>query len=531
MIQNRFLLTFLLCLCCLVSHGAQSVTNVSTGSGANTGTGIPLRTAFGILNTNDVFLAATKANNTNAALWGNTTNVNGDVIMSASDDGTGSGHKISWYSLGHEGFGTALGGLWFNWAHPYELQMDSVRSFSLNLGGDGQQNGVGQLGTSGETHEIFCLQYDKIPTGVAPLGYSKFLSWVTRYYNGGQLDRHPGFRSEALDNNGNVELAFYSSFKEFSQAVDDPFSRKIGGFGTNNFHYQNFICTNAVLIGSGAGGGIGSGPQLTAGGVGLDVSCGSYPCATFGADLSGTTRTLNGNKYALIGFAPKDNGSPTVGFNYSTAGGFYTAGNWLAIGGGTGALPALQSVEVYTAASQGSTANGTPNLSINSTTINLNDLVYANSNLYVSGSQCVGTNSIDPTNTFQLAVPLGVPGQNRNRFCIHTNGTVYASGSAIVAGSVTIGGGTAIQAVYYGTGTLDFGSTSAQTSADLTITVTGAAAGDPVTLAVPTAAVLANCDYTAWVSGANTVTVRLNNYSSSAKDPASGTFGATVFHH
>ncbi|NDC42689.1 MAG: hypothetical protein EBZ77_14275 [Chitinophagia bacterium] len=79
-----------------------------------------------------------------------------------------------------------------------------------------------------------------------------------------------------------------------------------------------------------------------------------------------------------------------------------------------------------------------------------------------------------------------------------------------------------------GSATLDFGSTAAQTSSDLTITVTGAADGDVVSLGVPNASVNANTDYTAWVSSANTVTVRFNNYSSAAVDPASGTFKVFV---
>jgi hypothetical protein len=80
-----------------------------------------------------------------------------------------------------------------------------------------------------------------------------------------------------------------------------------------------------------------------------------------------------------------------------------------------------------------------------------------------------------------------------------------------------------------GSATLDFGSTSAQSSSDLTITVTGAADGDVVSLGVPNASVNANTNYTAWVSAANTVTVRFNNYSSGAVDPASGTFKVKVF--
>lgn len=79
-----------------------------------------------------------------------------------------------------------------------------------------------------------------------------------------------------------------------------------------------------------------------------------------------------------------------------------------------------------------------------------------------------------------------------------------------------------------GSATLNFPSTTTLLSADLTISVTGAADGDVVSLGVPNAAVNANTCYTAWVSAANTVTVRFNNYSSGTVDPASATFKVFV---
>jgi hypothetical protein len=79
------------------------------------------------------------------------------------------------------------------------------------------------------------------------------------------------------------------------------------------------------------------------------------------------------------------------------------------------------------------------------------------------------------------------------------------------------------------TATLNFPVTATRNSSDLTFTVTGAATGDAVTLGVPNAAVLANSCYTAWVSGANTVTVRFNNYDNADKDPASAVFKVMVF--
>lgn len=78
------------------------------------------------------------------------------------------------------------------------------------------------------------------------------------------------------------------------------------------------------------------------------------------------------------------------------------------------------------------------------------------------------------------------------------------------------------------TGTIDFTSTAAQTSQTANISVTGAAVGDPVQVGTP-ASPNANSCITAYVSAANTVTVKFNNYSSGAIDPASGSYKVTVF--
>lgn len=75
---------------------------------------------------------------------------------------------------------------------------------------------------------------------------------------------------------------------------------------------------------------------------------------------------------------------------------------------------------------------------------------------------------------------------------------------------------------------LNFPNTDTQLFSDMTITVTGAIVGEEVLLGVDNAAVMPNTCYTAWVSAANTVTIRFNNYSVLASDPASGTFKVTV---
>jgi len=76
---------------------------------------------------------------------------------------------------------------------------------------------------------------------------------------------------------------------------------------------------------------------------------------------------------------------------------------------------------------------------------------------------------------------------------------------------------------------LNFPSTAGNSNSDLTITITGAADGDIVMLGVPNSAVFANSCYTAWVSAANTVTVRFNNYDPiTARDPGAATFKVSV---
>ncbi|MGV3768140.1 MAG: hypothetical protein ACO1NW_18555 [Chitinophagaceae bacterium] len=78
------------------------------------------------------------------------------------------------------------------------------------------------------------------------------------------------------------------------------------------------------------------------------------------------------------------------------------------------------------------------------------------------------------------------------------------------------------------TASLNFPSTASQTESNLTITVTGAALGDAVSLGVPHDAIVSGGSYSAWVSAANTVTVRFAVYGASSQDPASGTFRVSV---
>lgn len=77
------------------------------------------------------------------------------------------------------------------------------------------------------------------------------------------------------------------------------------------------------------------------------------------------------------------------------------------------------------------------------------------------------------------------------------------------------------------TAALDFAAINAAASADLTITVVGAAVGDSVSLGLP-AAPAAGLVFNAFVSAANTVTVRATNITAAPVDAASATYRATV---
>jgi len=99
----------------------------------------------------------------------------------------------------------------------------------------------------------------------------------------------------------------------------------------------------------------------------------------------------------------------------------------------------------------------------------------------------------------------------------------------IAGGSTTIGSGTAISKHLSATATLNYDLT-ALTLEDKTITVTGAALGDSVVIGVPHGSTTATSSFTAWVSSADTVTIRCKT-AATGEDPASGTFRADVWKH
>lgn len=103
----------------------------------------------------------------------------------------------------------------------------------------------------------------------------------------------------------------------------------------------------------------------------------------------------------------------------------------------------------------------------------------------------------------------------------------HFSGPVVSDNGFVVGSGATVSKLLSASASLDFGSISAGAQADLTITVTGAAAGNEVIMALP-AAPAAGIVFNAFVSAANTVTVRASNISGSPVNPSPATYGVVV---
>lgn len=158
--------------------------------------------------------------------------------------------------------------------------------------------------------------------------------------------------------------------------------------------------------------------------------------------------------------------------------------------------------------------------------------------LFVNGALGANTASIgtgvSPTAKLHLGAGSAGASNSPLKFTSGTNlttpeaGAIEYDGTEFYATNSTASR-TILARVLKGSATLDFGSTAAGASTDLTITVTGAADGDAVSLGVPNASVTATGRYFAWVSATNTVTVRFSPTTLvGSEDPASGTFKVTV---
>ena len=113
------------------------------------------------------------------------------------------------------------------------------------------------------------------------------------------------------------------------------------------------------------------------------------------------------------------------------------------------------------------------------------------------------------------------------------SGSVPLQNQPAAFSSLSVGaGGAQLTGILLGLSPLDFPNTAASSCADLTVTVTGAVAGDGVLLGVPPVAALSGVIYTAHVSAPDTVTITACNITTAgALNPASGTFRPLVFRY
>lgn len=96
------------------------------------------------------------------------------------------------------------------------------------------------------------------------------------------------------------------------------------------------------------------------------------------------------------------------------------------------------------------------------------------------------------------------------------------SNNGFIAGS-----GATLTKVLQGSATLTFPAISTVSQDTQTLTVTGAAVGDEVILALP-AAPTAGIVFNAFVSAANTVSVRATNITAGSVTPGAATYGVIV---
>jgi hypothetical protein len=150
---------------------------------------------------------------------------------------------------------------------------------------------------------------------------------------------------------------------------------------------------------------------------------------------------------------------------------------------------------------------------------------------YLRGKVGIGTGITSPTAYLQIAAGTASAGTAPLKINAGTNLTTPEDGAIEYDGTdyfLTVSTTRYILTRSLGaTAVLDFGNTLASTSSDLTVSVTGAAVGDAVSIGIP-AAPNANSSFTAWVSASDVVTVRFNNYSTLPIDPSSGTFKVRI---
>jgi hypothetical protein len=173
------------------------------------------------------------------------------------------------------------------------------------------------------------------------------------------------------------------------------------------------------------------------------------------------------------------------------------------------------------------------------------------SRLVVDANASIGSNVAAPTNGLLVAGNTGLAGITSVTAKVHIAAGSTSAGSAPIkltssagavmstpeAGAVEFDGTNyfvtssttrfTLAKTLTTTAELDFPSTGSNATSDLTITLTGAADGDVVMVGVPSGSAT-DGTYFAFVSAANTITVRFHNTSGGSTDPTFGTFRVSI---
>jgi hypothetical protein len=219
----------------------------------------------------------------------------------------------------------------------------------------------------------------------------------------------------------------------------------------------------------------------------------------------------------------------------------YTAGVRLILGEDSFSNPILQASKVQGGASSGFFAGQYFSVGGSDSVSNGLTFFYNGNGPYLTvgngvriGWNSAGSGSASAMNTADVSIArissatLGIyTSQTSANLADMALRSVYATN--LYATNLIVNGGATVTKILSATASLNFDLT-ALTVEDLTITVTGAADGDVVSLGVPNGSVTTSVQYSAWVSAADTVTVRART-SAIGENPASGTFRATVIKH
>jgi hypothetical protein len=281
-----------------------------------------------------------------------------------------------------------------------------------------------------------------------------------------------GANTFILPDLGAISFLRYNADNTVSQRAADGMRTDLGG---TTIGQSMFTLTNPSTI---------TFPRFNA-----DNTVSALDAATFRTAIGAGTGNGNGTVTSVTGTAPISvaNGTTTPAITIANAG--------------------VSTTGVVTASTQtfggAKTFNGALNASSELAVTGISNL---------NGGATIGTMATTST----LTHIIGVNSSNAIGEIALSNGIAISGGflGLDIKTSITVG--------------TDFPNTNAQSSSDITFTLPGVSVGQPVLLGVPDGSANANTNYTAWVSAANTVKIRFNNYSSAAVNPASGSFTISV---